>query len=86
MFRKKKEVKIPKTAVAIRIELLPCKEDQFKDKTVFEFDIPDGGSYEIGEFSDGLIIRDKNEDVIRKVRFQAGFTVSFILIYWKEPD
>jgi len=47
----------------------------------FVYSIPEGGSYHIKSYGDGLIITDKDGDLVQRVSPQAGFTVSFMPVY-----
>ena len=74
MFCKKRK---QKKAVSIIMDLV---SDHYAPQN-FTYLLPEGGSYHIESFSDVLIITDENGDMVRRVRPQAGFTISYIPLY-----
>jgi len=74
MFGKKKK---RKQAVSIIMDLV---SDHYPPQN-FIYPIPEGGSCHIQSYGDVLIITDEGGDMVRHVRSQAGFTVSFTPVY-----
>lgn len=74
MFGKKKN---QKQAISIIMDMV---SDHYAPQN-FTYPIPEGGSYRTESYSDVLIITDKDGNLVRRVRPQAGFTVSFVPLY-----